>query len=85
MRHGGIAYNSSNYRKIGNILQTYGSDRLDESDKIKLQSFSKKAIEINVSEDDKDTWNLRMFELDQEVNNFIYELDVKMRRKKYGK
>lgn len=85
MRDGGIAYNSRNYRKIGNILQSYGDDRLDESDKIKLQSFSKKAIEINVSEDDKDTWNLRMFELDQEVNNFIYELDVKMKRKKYGK
>ena len=85
MRDGGIAYNSRNYRKIGNILQSYGDDRLDESDKIKLQDFSKKAIEINVSEDDKDTWNLRMFELDQEVNNFIYELDVKMRRKKYGK
>lgn len=85
MRDGGIAYNSRNYRKIGNILQSYGDDRLDESDKIKLKDFSKKAIEINVSEDDKDTWNLRMFELDQEVNNFIYELDVKMRRKKYGK
>lgn len=80
-KDGGIAFDSGNYRKIGNILQSYDSVELSDSDKLELKKFTQKAIEINIADVDKDTWNLQMFELDQEVSKFINEKNIRLYRK----
>jgi hypothetical protein len=77
----GLLYDSGNYRKIGNILQSYETADLSNEELKQLKEFSKRAMDICIAEDDKDTWNLRMFDLDQEVSKFINEKKIRIYRK----